>query len=52
MDKLKGYWYNTQNPDIKSNMSLIIYDKDVKKEIVLFADVKDIIDPKFYLFMR
>ena len=53
MDILRGYWYNTQNPDIKSNMSLIIYEQDVKKEIEsIIADIKDIIDPKFVRFIQ
>ena len=53
MDILSGYWYNTQLPDIKSNMSLIIYEQDVKEEIEsIIADIKDIIDPRFVTFIQ
>ena len=53
MDILRGYWYNTQLQDIKSNISLIIYEQDVKKEIEsIIADIEDIIDTRFLSFIK
>ena len=33
MNNSNGYWYNTQLPDIKSKMSLTVYNDSVNNEI-------------------